>query len=778
MGRAVSANQNVSIRNKNSVSWLVFCAFAFFIGRLLVLGSVNPVIIGYLANFVGKGPIIYAVSLFSLMGVLTSAPGTYLFKYALALLSLCAISSFITFKKVKITILQVAALSSVIIFISSMFTSTFFGGMTVYLAVTSVMEGALAFCLTLLLKKGVSSLQRFKSRKVLKTEELISLALLFGGVLAGASNVYVGAVSLRIFFASFIILQAGYKGGSTIGASAGFLLGVSLYIFNLSGSGFTTVLGLAGFGAGILQKKLYSLIGFLMAGIFGICIADTALLQFDTAFSVASAATLFFFTPDNFYFNTGGRITSNIADAEDYVVRIKDIVSHKLNSFADTFKALSKTLNGTYERKTTLSPTDISKLMSEITAEACVSCPKCQKCRDNNYYEMYQAIFCLLSAVERKGKVTPNDLPLAFSKSCENAMKFAEIACRQIELYKINMEWNNRVSESKELVSEQLNCVSGIIRSLADELDFGIAFKQDLEEDALTELVKNGVEVESVVIAQNNEGKYEVTVTQKACDSRKGCNKQMIPVMNKILGVRMQKEHDECLCKKDVCILHLTEMPKFKVKKGVARLAKSGSRETGDSYSFMELKNGQTLIALSDGMGSGERARAESVATVELLEQLIESGFDKSLAVKMINSVLVLKSIEDNFSTLDICSIDLYTGKVEFAKIGAAPTFLLRNGVVSVIKSSSLPVGILKDIDMDISVKTLQENDVIVMATDGITELRPIDQRREWLVELLSEMKNSGPQVAADYILQTAENLSRSVIHDDMTVLVLKVLKV
>ena len=770
------SGHTVSIKSR-SVSWLLFCIFAFFIGRVVILGGVNPIAIGYLANFMGTGALIYTISSFALLGFVTRFQGNQMLKYIFAMLGICVASSFFTFKKIRATAMQSAAISGASVFMSGILIASI-SGMSAYSAILAVMEGALAFGMTFLLKKGTGILQRFKNRKVLKTEELISLALLLGGVAAGAADIHVGVVSLRIFIISTIVLIAGYKGGSALGSMAGLLLGVMLYTLGLASSGFAMVIGLCGFGCGIMQKngKTYSLAGFLLAGILGIFMADQTLLEFETLFSVASAAALFFFIPDNFYFNTGGRITSSVADAEDYVQRIKELVSHKLNSFADTFKALSKTLNGTYERKTSLSPNDISNLMGSITGEVCSGCPKSQKCKDNNYYEMYQAIFCLLSAAERRGTAAPDDLPLAFSSSCENAVKFAEAACRMIELYKVNMEWNNRVSESKELVSEQLYCVSDIIRSLADELDFGIAFKQDLEEDALTEFAKNGVEVESIVIAQNNADKYEVTINKKACYAKKNCIKSIIPVLNKILGVKMQKADAECLCRKEICSLHLTELPKFKVKSGISRLAKSGSRETGDSYSFMELKNGQCLIALSDGMGSGERAKAESIATVELLEQLIESGFDKELAVKMINSVLVLKSIEDNFSTLDICSIDLYSGKVEFAKIGAAPTFLLRNGSVQVIKSSSLPVGILKDIDMDISARNLQENDVIIMMTDGITELRPFDRSKgEWLVELLGGMKNSGPQAMADHILENAEKICRNVIQDDMTVLVAKI---
>ena len=74
-------------------------------------------------------------------------------------------------------------------------------------------------------------------------------------------------------------------------------------------------------------------------------------------------------------------------------------------------------------------------------------------------------------------------------------------------------------------------------------------------------------------------------------------------------------------------------------------------------------------------MGSGGRASEESCAAIELLEDFMETGFDKDIAIKMINSVLVLKSNEESFSTLDMAIIDLYSGIAEFIKIGAVSSF-------------------------------------------------------------------------------------------------------
>jgi stage II sporulation protein E len=246
--------------------------------------------------------------------------------------------------------------------------------------------------------------------------------------------------------------------------------------------------------------------------------------------------------------------------------------------------------------------------------------------------------------------------------------------------------------------------------------------------------------------------------------------------LNAVLKRKMRLESPDCDIKKGVCAVRFVEDQKLRVTGGVAHRAKSARDGSGDSYSFMELKNGQYLLILSDGMGSGERARRESAATVGLLEDFLDSGFDKELAVRMINSVLVLKSSEECFSTLDICSLDLYTGEAEFTKIGAASTFLLRNGKVSVIRSSSLPMGMLNSVDAEISARKLVNDDIIVMVTDGVAEAAENHPDKEgWLVETLHGCRFRHPQDVADYILEEAERAQSGPARDDMTVLAARV---
>ena len=155
-------------------------------------------------------------------------------------------------------------------------------------------------------------------------------------------------------------------------------------------------------------------------------------------------------------------------------------------------------------------------------------------------------------------------------------------------------------------------------------------------------------------------------------------------------------------------------------------------------------------------MGSGSRAAKESGLALSLLEEFLETGFDKNTAVKIINSVLVLKSQEETFTTIDLCIIDLYTGSAEFIKIGGATTFIKRRERIDTIKSTSLPAGILNNVDIELSNKMVKDGDFIIMMTDGLLDSKPYTVSEEvWVKQVLSKIKTTNSQQIADYLIKT-----------------------
>ena len=209
----------------------------------------------------------------------------------------------------------------------------------------------------------------------------------------------------------------------------------------------------------------------------------------------------------------------------------------------------------------------------------------------------------------------------------------------------------------------------------------------------------------------------------------------------------------------------------FHVEIGVAQAAKGNEEVCGDYYSYLELRDGKQAFILSDGMGNGNKAYKESRSAVHLVEQLLLAGFRNEAIIRTVNTILQLRSQEENFATLDVLLVDTEKGDAEFLKIGAAPSYMRMRDRVREIKSPSIPLGILNDVEVKPITVELEEDTLIVMVTDGIYEAYP--SQPDWLKKYLASQTLSHPQVLADEILHQARSFSgHANLRDDLTVLV------
>ena len=207
----------------------------------------------------------------------------------------------------------------------------------------------------------------------------------------------------------------------------------------------------------------------------------------------------------------------------------------------------------------------------------------------------------------------------------------------------------------------------------------------------------------------------------------------------------------------------------------VARMPKRGGHISGDSAATGPLAQGRYLLALSDGMGVGREAAVQSGETVRLLQQLLDAGFNTEVAVRTVNSVLLLRGPGDCFATVDLAVLDLTTGRAEFVKVGAAPSFLKRGGDVTLVKMPSVPVGIVTEIEVEPEFRNLRDGDLIVMVSDGILDVaRDEADKERWVLEHLEREQTNDPEELAERLLARALDLTPAP-EDDLTVIVARV---
>lgn len=174
--------------------------------------------------------------------------------------------------------------------------------------------------------------------------------------------------------------------------------------------------------------------------------------------------------------------------------------------------------------------------------------------------------------------------------------------------------------------------------------------------------------------------------------------KKIAKIIEKILQTKFVIQSQNCGLReeKENCVFTYYSEDKYKLQVGVATSTKEGSKVSGDSNIEAKLDDGKYLIALSDGMGSGEEANQSSRIAINMLAKLLKAGFDKETSLKLINSSLIANTKEDMYTTLDIQILDLFAGNMEFIKSGACPTFVKRNKEVQLLKSITLPTGIVE----------------------------------------------------------------------------------
>jgi len=311
----------------------------------------------------------------------------------------------------------------------------------------------------------------------------------------------------------------------------------------------------------------------------------------------------------------------------------------------------------------------------------------------------------------------------------------------------------------------------------ADELAASLDFRADLENKLVRRFAALGIEVESVAVVLNRFGRYVVTVVRKKRgeDVKSATARAIGTAISHELEQAMELAH--AIPKGNSVHLKYCEQSKFSVQSGVAKMKKTHAKESGDSFSLMKLGDSRFVAALSDGMGSGTRARRESETAIELMEELMERAFEKEIALRLINMALLENANDELFTTLDICLLDLNSGAAEFMKIGAARSYILRNGVAEAepIGHWTLPVGILETVDIDVQKTQLAHGDVIVMMTDGVAESQKGDGG--WLADLLAELPTNDPQALADAVLTASAQNYGGEVGDDIMVLVLRLAK-
>ncbi|NEU32557.1 stage II sporulation protein E [bacterium LRH843] len=762
---------------------LLVAIVGFLLGRAMILSELTPFVLPYLAAVYMLKRERAGVAALSLMaGAMTS----YHDQFAFVLFAIIgyvliqkAVTKFIsnTTSALPYTVFATSMITRLgLVFISD-------GIITNYTWMMAMVEAGLSFILTMIFMQSVPLVTSRKIQQPLRNEEIVCLVILLASVMTGTVGWVLYDITVEHVLARYLVLLFAFVGGAAIGSTVGVVTGLILSLASVASLYQMSLLAFAGLLGGLLKegKKvgvgIGLLIGTLLIGLYGEGASQVTV----TLLESAAAILIFFLTPIGLTKKLAKFIpgtTEYSKEQQQYLRKIRDITAGRVEQFSTLFQTLShsfQTSPQVFDGEE--AEREIDYFLSNVTEKTCQTCFKKERCWVQNFTKTYDSMERIMNETEMHGDVKDQVFLADWKKHCIKPDRVIQVIWHEHGHHQANQKLKRQVLESRKLVADQLLGVSRVMGDFAKEIQKEKETYQIQEERMLDALRGVGLEIGHIDIYSLEKGSIEIEMSVSTDNGHGQYEKVIAPMLSDLLKETVIVNKDEAhFYPNGYSHVSFGSAKQFVIDTGVAHVAKGGAFVSGDCYSTIELGTGKYAIAISDGMGNGERAHLESNETLQLLQKILESGIEETVAIKSVNSVLSLRTTDEIFSTLDLAMIDLQDATTKFLKIGSIPSFIKRGKSVFKVEASNLPMGMFQEFEVDVVSEQLKAGDIMIMMSDGIYDApKHVENKELWMKRLLSELATDNPQEIADIILEKIIRSGHGIIADDMTVIVAKV---
>ncbi|GAB2564373.1 stage II sporulation protein E [Gracilibacillus alcaliphilus] len=750
----------------------------FLLGRAVILSTLSPFVIAFVAAvwFLRRDKV-FPLLIFAMLGALTySLPHSM---YILLALSV--------FFVVSLFIQQAKALERILPFV--VFAAASIPRMTIYSMnvpityiewIIALVEGLLATVLFLIFMQSMPLLSPKRYKPILKNEEIVCFIILIASIMTGVIGVELYQAHMEQVLTRYLVLLLALVGGAAIGSTVGVVAGLILSLANIANVFQMSLLAFSGLLGGLLKegRKIGVSIGLLISTLLVSLYSGAAEYLSIALWESALAIILLFLTPNKLIKQLAKYIPGTIEhsrEQEQYLQKVRNVTAHRVERFSNVFKALSHSFQTT-SHQWQEHDVEVDYYLSNVTEKTCQTCFKKETCWVQHFdktYNLMKDVKDQLEADKQLNSITNRQ----FENHCIKSRKVMDTMQQELSFFQANQQLKKQVLESRRFVADQLQGVSDFMKNFAGEIMKEKENHEQQELEIVAALKHVGIELEKLDIYSLEQGNIDVEMVITFQQYHGEAAKLIAPILSDILDETViPVTEDISPLVKGHSFFTFGSARKYDIKTGVAHAAKGGGLVSGDCYKAMDLGAGKFALAISDGMGNGDRAHEESTETLRLLQQILESGFHEQVAIKSINSILALRTDDEIYATLDLAMIDLHHALVQFLKVGSTPSFILRHDQVEKVEASNLPIGIIQEVDVDVVSAQLQAGDFLVMMSDGILEgPKHIDNVDEWMEQKLLDMETSDPQEMADILLEEVVRTQGGEIGDDMTVLVAEI---
>lgn len=597
----------------------------------------------------------------------------------------------------------------------------------------------------------------------LNADELVSLFASLGIILTGINSFNFNGIYLGHILGITLILTAAKYGGTLSGAVCGTTVALSLILSRTSGE-IAVIYAFVGLIAGVFSPfgKYIQVAVPLIFSLVGSIITGNPILIAATVIESALGSALFLALPR--------RLSVNISRLFSVYPKLvtpdgfKRSLSMKLNVAASALCDVSETVEQVSAELSKINSPDFGTVITAIEQDACAGCKLRVHCWESRRDSTVEAILGMTKAIKEGSRTPENGAPEEFRGRCLRVSQVANAAYKRYSDYTSRIAAENRIDEVRSVVSDQFDGISYMLTELANDLEKDGKFDNSTAGKASAALKNLGINTEECTCKIDKFGRMSLEMKVK---------KQSDTVINKLqvmklLSIVCERDFDPPAINTagDSVFITLNEHAAIRVDVGVEQKCASDSAMCGDAYRYFFDGRGHFIMILSDGMGTGGRAAVDGAMASGLMSRLIKAGFGYDCSLRILNSSMLFKSTDESLATVDIASIDLFTGQVELYKAGAAPTLIRRSGRTGKAVSTSLPAGILREISFDKAVIKCKIGDIVVLMSDGASF-----EGTDWIKGEIENWSDGTAEELAERICEGAKRRRSDNHLDDITVM-------
>ncbi len=598
-----------------------------------------------------------------------------------------------------------------------------------------------------------------RSPKGVGQPELVSLAVVVAVLLMSLAGLELAGLSAARIIAVYLIIAAARFGRESSGAIVGTAFGFAMSLISGNMMFIAGAYSLGGMAAGLFAH--FGIVGcsvafltacsviFIQSGQVSQCLICLCEVLIAIAISIITTGKV------QIFFSALFAPSPEMPRLDG----LRKTVSLRLKGASDALLNVDKTLKKVSDRLAKINTPEYDQIFRITEAAVCRQCTLRMHCWEKERKSTLSSMSLIIKEI-----TSGEEQAVPLRETCSKNELMKETLEKEYGDFLAKRAAQKRIDEVRSVVCDQFEGMSSMLSEMA--VDFEKARRYDI---ATAKLISSRIK-EIGIIATDiscSVDKY----SRMTVEIRTGVMKQLINRTELLKSV-------SSICGRDFDpptvvtndrgnLITLSEKAVFAIDYGIAQHSCRGAKICGDSGDIFTDGKGNAVMILSDGMGTGGRAAVDSAMASGLMAQLIKAGFGYDCSLKMVNSAMLFKSVDESLATVDAANIDLFSGRMDMYKAGAAPTVIRQHGYIGRAECASLPAGILREVKFDCAGVNLEKGDIVVMMSDGVTA-----DGIEWISREITEWDGDSAQQLAERLADMALRRLEKGHEDDITVMV------